>query len=202
MTNQSTKKVLLVIGQGRQDTLCHHLLDVVRAELIRDGAECRVHDLLLDGFDPVLRLGPGETHARQVSEETDALLHRYQEDAKWANAHVILHPVWWFSPPAILKGWVERVLCEGVGVDYSNGKARGLLGARRALIVQTFKSMCLVDSILTRGISYALWRRGILGPLGIHSVRRVAVHSVAKLDAARMKVLKRRLEVAAQDLLE
>ncbi len=202
MPAQANKKVLLVIGQGRQETLSHHLLEVVRAELTSAGVECRVHDLLLEGFDPVLRLGPGDAHAKRVTEEQDPLLHRYQQDAKWADAHVIIHPVWWFSPPAILKGWVEKVLCEGIGVDYSSGTPKGLLGGRKALLIQSYKAMRIVDSVLTRGVSGAIWRRGILGPLGIQSVRRIPIYSVGDMDPTRLATLEQRLRTAARELAE
>ncbi|MCP5023537.1 MAG: hypothetical protein GY930_17430 [bacterium] len=202
MSTQAKNKVLLVVGQGRSESLCHHILRVIQAELEKQGKECRVHDPLADGFDPVLRLGPDDSHASQVTAEQDPVLHRYQQDAKWAAAYVFVHPVWWFAPPAILKGWIEKVMCEGVGVDYSSGLPKGLLEGRTALLIQTFKALRVIDSVLTRGITAAVWRRGFLAPLGIHLARRIPVYSVGDMDKAKLAALEKRLRKAARDLVE
>ena len=56
-------KVLVVIGQGRKDSLCHFLQRSACGALTSLGATVRVHDLLADGFDPVLHLPGGARHA-------------------------------------------------------------------------------------------------------------------------------------------
>ncbi len=201
MSSASSANVVLVIGHGREASLTHHLLEVAREELTRLGATCRIHDLLADGFDPVLRLAPGEAHAGGVSPEDDALVHRYQSDVRWADAFVILHPVWWFAPPAILKGWIDRVMAEGVALDHATEPPRGLLGGRRAILVQTFKAGRAVDSVITRGVTGAVWRHAILAPLGVRLVHRLALHGVGKMDEARLATFEARLRRAVGDVV-
>jgi NAD(P)H dehydrogenase (quinone) len=62
-----------------------------------------------------------------------------QEQAKldWANLVIMIFPVWWFGPPAILKGWIDRVLA--VDVAYGGGRwfDQGVYRGKRALIACT-----------------------------------------------------------------
>ncbi|MDQ1275092.1 MAG: hypothetical protein QG610_665, partial [Euryarchaeota archaeon] len=59
-----------------------------------------------------------------------------------AEGIVIVHPNWWGQPPAILKGWVDRVLRPGVAYEFreedsGEGVPVGLLKAKTALVFNT-----------------------------------------------------------------
>jgi putative NADPH-quinone reductase len=195
-------RVVLTIGHGKAESLCHHLTRVASQALREAGAELRVQDLLADGFDPVLRLPPGARHAPRLKAAEDPLVHRYQQDVLWADRHVIVHPAWWFSPPAILTGWVERVLAEGIAFEQPEGSPpAGRLGGRRALVVQTFQASRAVEGLVARGLSAAWWRRGVFGALGAEEARRFAVHSFGVLTPASLARVERRLRRAVLRLL-
>lgn len=58
----------------------------------------------------------------------------------WAE-HLIFHfPLWWFSMPAILKGWFDRVLIKGFAYDNNCIFQTGLLKGKTASLVVTTKS--------------------------------------------------------------
>jgi putative NADPH-quinone reductase len=60
------------------------------------------------------------------------------EDLAIAEGLVIIHPNWWGGPPAILKGWVDRVMRAGLAYQLSaEGVPKGLLQASRALVLNT-----------------------------------------------------------------
>lgn len=101
-------------------------------------------DLMADRFDPVER----SEHYRAPSVPFDVL--RSQESASAsedlpdevrreiekleAADRVVFHfPLWWFAPPAILKGWFERVLAHGRTHDVANRFDTGRFRGRRAL---------------------------------------------------------------------
>lgn len=70
---------------------------------------------------------------------------REQEKLKWADAVILQFPLWWFSMPAILKGWVERVyaygFAYGVGEHsdhhWGDRYGEGSLAGKRAMLVVT-----------------------------------------------------------------
>ena len=194
-------RVLLVIGHGREDSLCHRLLEAAREAVVAKGAQARVQDLLADGFDPILRLPPGARSA--LPEHGCPAARRYQEDVKWMDALVVVHPVWWFGPPAILKGWVDQVLVDTVAFRRPPaGQPKPLLGGRRALIVQTFLAPWTIDRFLMRNISGAFWRRAVLLSVGIRKVRRLAFYGVDEVPEAEAKKMALKTARAAEKLLE
>ena len=179
------RRVLVVLGHARSAGLNHALVQVIHEELARRGAKTRFQDLLADGFDPVLRLEPDERHATRCTAQQDPLVHRYQEDVLWADAYVIVHPVWWFAPPAVLKGWVDRVLVHEVAIHQpAKGSPTPLLNGRRALLVQTFNAPSMVDRVLFGGIASRFWKRVVFPSTGIRWCGRVALFEVENLAAA------------------
>jgi putative NADPH-quinone reductase len=198
----SGRRVVVVHGAGREAGLGGQLVEVVLGELERLGAQQRLQDLLADGFDPVLRLDPDQRHAERCSAADDPLTHRYQEEVRWAEALVFVHPTWWFAPPAILKGWIDRVLVEDVALLHRAGRSpQALLAGRQALLVQTFNTRRAIDRLVFRGASEAFWRRAVLGPCGVRLTGRVALYSVEHLTPARFETECRRVREAVAALV-
>jgi NAD(P)H dehydrogenase (quinone) len=58
---------------------------------------------------------------------------------EWANLLIFQFPIWWSSMPAILKGWIDRVLAQGFAVNLAEGQLyrEGLLSGKKALISTT-----------------------------------------------------------------
>lgn len=187
------QRVLIVFGQGRSQGLAHRLLATVQASLAARGVECRLHDLLADGFDPVLRLGADQESAEAVDPERDPLVAGYQADVLWASRLVIIHPVWWFAPPAILKGWVDRVLAGGVALDHGTEPPRGLLAGRRALVLQTLKASSSVDRWVMAGISRKFWKRAVFPSVGIEDSSVLSLHGAQEPWGKRLEVFEQRL---------
>lgn len=96
-------------------------------------------DLYAEGFDAVLsreeRINYHDTEINQrpVASYVDRLMN--------AEALVLVHPIWNFGLPAILKGFMDRVLLPGVSFHMSDGKlSPGLLHLRKLACVVTYGS--------------------------------------------------------------
>jgi len=199
----SAHRILIVLGHGRTESLCHHLSRVAREALLERGAEVRVQDLLADGFDPLLRLESGEHFATPPAADADPLVHRYCEDVRWAEAFIIVHPVWWFAPPAILKGWIDRVFVHSVAVHQpEQGPPEGILGGRRALVVQTFNAPRAVDTLLMRNLSEAFWKRAVFFSVGVRDFKRLAFYGVEGIGPKDLATAERRLQRAVTALVD
>ncbi|HNQ50019.1 MAG TPA: NAD(P)H-dependent oxidoreductase [Candidatus Omnitrophota bacterium] len=74
------------------------------------------HDLYREQFDPVL-----PEHEIRKNAKLPARIKKHCEEISSAQGLVIIHPNWWGEPPAILKGWVDRVLRPGVAYDFPPG---------------------------------------------------------------------------------
>ena len=95
------------------------------------------HDLYAEHFDPLL---PSEEIASDVS--LPPSIEQHCDEIRSADGVIIIHPNWWGQPPAILKGWVDRVIRPEVAYkfvegDKGEGVPVGLLKARAAIIFNT-----------------------------------------------------------------
>ncbi|MDK1472577.1 NAD(P)H-dependent oxidoreductase [Streptomyces sp. 549] len=145
--------VLWIFAHPEQRSLNASLRDEGLRELAAAGHPTRVSDLYTMGFDPVLdagdfpadpsgdrlRVGAAQERAHRRA-ELSADVSAEQEKVRWASVLVFQFPLWWFGPPAILKGWFDRVFAQGFafGVRDERGHRRygdGGLAGRRALTV-------------------------------------------------------------------
>jgi NAD(P)H dehydrogenase (quinone) len=114
------------------------------------GEEVVFSDLCADGFDAVeaARLYPAFPDATQfdplkAQEEAarngglPADVAREVEKLRAADRVIFHFPLWWFAPPAVLKGWCDRVLVHGLLHDVDNRFDRGRFRGRKALFCVT-----------------------------------------------------------------
>ena len=123
-------RVLVVIAHPD----AHSFTRALAAEFIA-GAEAAGHrvdlaDLYAEGFDPVLL--PGEV---ANFGNPPPVVAAYQNRLRQADALALVYPVWWAAPPAILQGWLQRVLTRGFAFDYGPQGRVGLLGHRARLLI-------------------------------------------------------------------
>jgi NAD(P)H dehydrogenase (quinone) len=62
------------------------------------------------------------------------------EKISWADHIIFQFPLWWFSTPAMLKGWLDRILVKGFAYDSGKVFADGLLQGKTAAVVVTTQS--------------------------------------------------------------
>lgn len=113
---KSTKKIFVLVGHPDPNSFTAKL-----ASACAKGAQSRGHDVRLQSlgdmnFDPILHKG-----YNQVQELEQDLVDS-QENIRWSDRWVIVHPLWWGSAPAILKGFFDRILLPGFGFKYEAGK--------------------------------------------------------------------------------
>ena len=112
----------------------HAILERVEANLKRDRKEYVVRDLYALNFKPVLEpadfvaMGGGSVRP-DVAEE--------QRHIAAADKLIVIHPIWWFGMPAMLKGYIDRVFTGGFAYAYTAKGVEGLLKGKRAIILNT-----------------------------------------------------------------
>jgi len=174
---------------------------------LSDRYDVATSDLYSQGFDPVLGerdLGDLAGTPGNIAEQAGESYARGQlpadvqhEQAKIASAELLVlqFPLWWYGPPAILKGWFDRVLTAGfaygdqdpdLGVPRRYGD--GGLAGRRALVVVTAGEDA--RSIGERGISGDIESllfpitHGVLWYVGIETLDLHVIHDADTIDAA------------------
>ena len=101
-------RALIVHSHPNRESFSAHLRDTVVTTLSRKSAETRVIDLYGDGFDPVMTLE--EWRGYHTPGENERPVADHIANLKWCDTLVFIYPTWWFGLPAMLKGWLDRVL--------------------------------------------------------------------------------------------
>jgi putative NADPH-quinone reductase len=121
-------RTLLLVAHPRRDSLTHEVAHRVRHRLEAAGGEVDWLDLYAEDFDP--RLTPAdEPDWEDRDKEYSADVRRHMRRIEAADAIVAVFPVWWFAPPAVLKGWIDRVWNYG----FAYGRSTPRLAAKRML---------------------------------------------------------------------
>jgi NAD(P)H dehydrogenase (quinone) len=215
--------ILIVYAHPEPRSLNGTLRDRMVATLTAAGHEVLVSDLYaqrwkaaLDGadfpaepegaplnvIDASHRAFAHGTQTRDVAEEQRRLL--------WADAVILQFPFWWFSMPAIMKGWVERVFAHGFAYGVGEHSDRrwgdrygeGVFAGKRAMLVVTAGGWA--EHYQERGINGPIddllfpIQHGILFYPGFSVLDPFVVYRAERMDAARFRAitadLDRRLE--------
>jgi NAD(P)H dehydrogenase (quinone) len=101
-------RALVVYCHPRTESFTAAVRDVVIGRLEAAGIETRLLDLYASGFDPCLS---GEDHAGyQDAPQNRAKVAAHCDDIEWCDTLLFVYPTWWYGLPAMLKGWLDRVL--------------------------------------------------------------------------------------------
>ena len=159
--------ISLIVANPKPKSFCHALAMAAASACRSLGHEVRFHDLYLESFDPVM----DEPELRQRKSE-DPVVEAHCQEAADADVFLVVHPNWWGQPPAILKGWVDRVLRADVAYRYSEGDAgtgipRGLLKARTAIVLNTSDTPMERELASFGDPLHTLWGKCIFGYCGV-----------------------------------
>jgi putative NADPH-quinone reductase/1,4-dihydroxy-2-naphthoate octaprenyltransferase len=159
-------RCLLILAHPRRDSLCGALFDAYAEGARRAGVECRELILSEMHFDP-------DVHAVSPEQQPlEADLLRAQLDILWAEHLVFVYPTWWGTFPALLKGFLDRVMTPGFAFHpVTHGQWDKLLSGRTADLITTMDTPPLIYRFIYRAPGQQALARATLGYCGIRCAR-------------------------------
>lgn len=218
-------KVLLVFAHPERASLNGALRDVAVQDLQAQGHTVQVSDLYADGWkatidhadfpdlaaDARLKV-PAASGAAFAAGTLTPDVAAEQAKLLWADVVILQFPLWWFSMPAILKGWVERVYAYGFAYGVGEHSAtrwgerygEGRMAGKRAMLMVSTGGW--EEHYSARGINGPMEdvlfpiQHGILFYPGFSVLPPFVVHRTDRLDAAGFEPVAERLRARMRTL--
>lgn len=165
-------KVSVILAHPSSGSFNHAIAEVVLDQLERAGHEICFHDLYREEFDPVL---PKEEILKDAF-LTPTLKNHCREIAE-TDIIIIIHPNWWGQPPAMLKGWIDRVIRPGIAYEFieedkGEGIPNGLLKAKTAIVFNTSNTETAREINVFGDPLETIWQNCIFGLCGVKNFYR------------------------------
>ena len=158
-------RVLTIVGHPRRQSLCQALASAYGSGARRAGAEVRELRLAELSFDPNVRsFDPAMQAVEEGIAHARALI-------TWADHIVFVYPTWWGTMPALLKGFLDRVLAPGFAFAETDRGFAPLLGGKSAELLTTMDTPRWVYRWIYGAPGHRAMARAILGFCGIDVVR-------------------------------
>lgn len=129
--------ILIILAHPSKKSFNKAIAQRAKKTLQELGHKVIFHDLYKEEFDPVL-----PEHEISKEGKCNSVINSHCSELLSAEGIIIVHPNWWGMPPAILKGWIDRVLRPGVAYEFAEGDSGegvpvGLLNIQTALVFNT-----------------------------------------------------------------
>lgn len=166
-------RVLVIYCHPHQDSFCAAIRNSVMARLAKHNVAIRLRDLYAEGFDPCLR-AQGWAVYRDTTTNRAAVAD-HVTDLLWCDRLIVIYPTWWYGLPAMLKGWMDRVLLPGVAFHAPpEGGMAVMPGLRHIRGIGAFSSY-----------GASAWQIWLMGDAG----RRMLLRGLRMLCAKRCRVV-------------
>jgi len=177
------KTVGVYLAHPYKDSFNHAIYHRVIKTLDVHGIKVLPHDLYAEEFNPLLTAGE-----LGFDKSEDTLVLQYAEELMISDLLIFIHPNWWGQPPAILKGWIDRVIRPPYAYDYPPELQAGdppvqKLKGIKALVLNTSNTPDPRESEYFGDPLENIWNRCIFGFCGVEMTRRKVFRTIADSSA-------------------
>lgn len=170
--SESKMNIIVIVAHPSRQSFNRAIAETAANALQSNGHHVIFHDLYEEKFDPVL---PNEEIPK--GEISDKRIERYCAELSTADGIVIVHPNWWGQPPAILKGWIDRVIRPGVAYEFLEGDSGqgvpvGLLKAEAAIVFNTSNTLHEREMKIFGDPLETIWKNCIFDLCGVKNFYR------------------------------
>jgi putative NADPH-quinone reductase len=166
-------KILVVIGHQRVGSFCHAICAAAIEELKAAGHTVVYHDLYEERFDPILR-------EEEISREAtlEPVVRQHIDELLAVDGYVVVHPNWWGGPPAMLRGWIDRVFRQGEAYAFGPKGVVPKLTGKRAVVFTTSNTPRDVELSVFGDPLENFWKTCVFGFCGVENFARRNFESI------------------------
>jgi putative NADPH-quinone reductase len=179
---EDTLKASVILAHPYEKSLNHSIFRTVCEKLCELKTETFAHDLYIEKFNPVMTRKELGTDRSE-----DALVNLYAEELMASDLLFFIHPNWWGQPPAIMKGYVDRVIRPPYAYDFPPGESGGglpigKLKGKTGIVFNTSNTEESREEEVFGDPLEDIWKSCIFGFCGLESYYRKMFRVVADSD--------------------
>ena len=176
-------KASVLLAHPYRGSFNHAIFETVCRVFRERGVEVFGHDLYAERFDPVLT-------AEELGSDSsrDPLVNLCARELVESDLLFFIHPNWWGQPPAILKGYIDRVIRPPHAYDFPPGDSGGglpigKLAGKRGVVINTSNTPAERENDYFGDPLEHIWGRCVFGFCGIEKYYRRMFMMVADSEA-------------------
>jgi putative NADPH-quinone reductase len=159
--------ILVVLAHPNPESFNHAIAHAAVGSLRSAGHDVIFHDLCEEQF-------PSSITAEEIPSDaaTPPVIQQHCRELREADGIIVVHPNWWGQPPAVLKGWIDRVIRPGVAyrfeeTDQGEGVPVGLLRARAAMVFNTSNTPAEREQAVFHDPLETIWKNCVFDLCGV-----------------------------------
>ncbi|MFW6366721.1 MAG: NAD(P)H-dependent oxidoreductase [Spirochaetota bacterium] len=177
----------VLLAHPYEKSFNHAIYSVLCSVLADENVAVHGHDLYAEGFNPVLT-------RKELGTDTsdDPLVNRYTDELLESELLFFVHPNWWGQPPALLKGYIDRVVRPPYAYDFPPDDSGGGLPVEKlcgkyGIVYNTSntdeerENTCFGDPLEN------IWKECVFGFCGIRKYHRRMFRIVADSSMAQRR---------------
>jgi putative NADPH-quinone reductase len=190
------KKILIINGHPDKESFCNELALKYKKGADTSGAECKLVNLVDLEFNPSLSNG----YRKRTELEPDLLM--MQQEILKAEHIVLVYPNWWGTYPALLKGFLDRILLPGYAFSYRENSVfiNKLLSGKTARLIVTMDSPSWYYALFLKSPGHTTMKKGILGFCGIKPVKVTSFGPMRNSAESKRKEWMQKVELLGKQL--
>jgi len=175
-------KILIILAHPDKQSFNHAIANECKMRIVENGHSVIFHDLHEEKFDPIIT-----STEIPKNGEINNLVRAHCDDLKQSDGIIIIHPNWWGQPPAILKGWIDRVIRPGVAYKFDDGDNGegipiGLLKAKTAIVLNTSNTNAKRENEIFGDPLERIWKNCIFDFCGVKQFERKIYRIIVTSD--------------------
>lgn len=149
-------RVLVVFNHPYEGSFCNALLNSVMNGLTSANHDIDLIHLDKDNFDPVMRakdlqaFALARTEPEKAQQRLDPQVLQYKQRIEQADHIVFLFPIWWELMPALMKGFIDKVIFPGIAYQYKD------TGLGMYSLLDNLKGVTMITTMNTPSFAYRL----------------------------------------------
>ncbi|MBN2041804.1 MAG: NAD(P)H-dependent oxidoreductase [Spirochaetes bacterium] len=192
-------KASVILAHPYPKSFNHAIYKTVNETLAETGTAAFSHDLYEENFNPVMTTGELGS-----DKSDDRLVNQYADELVESDYLIFIHPNWWGQPPAILKGYIDRVIRPPYAYDFPEESTGGglpieKLNGKHGMVYNTSNTEADREDSYFGDPLDKIWEKCIFGFCGIKKYHRRMFRIIADSSEADRK---RWLEQVRSDITE